>query len=283
MNATSPPRLVPPSELPWARRTVMAVGTAVAMSVWGAEAVRHGHPFDPGPATLFAPLLVSLVLANVNHVGAQIVARGLWWFHLVVGTAGALASHQAAPAALALGAGAALLAARGAGLGATGPSRGPFAPAAFRRPLLVSLAMSVAEVQTLAVGAVLLPAGAGGRWLAAGVALLAAAVVGLYRLRAWGVVLHLFATAFVARCAYVTAVATFGSPAWLVAGIWLGLVAVQLAVPMPMVWAIVRRRPVAPPSTGPTAPRLFAALVLALMLAAACGALAPHVPAAAAG
>jgi hypothetical protein len=272
MTDARPPLALPSSEFGWLRRATMLAGVALNAAAWAYEGSRHGEP-DWKVAVFFAPLVVSALLANLNHAGAQIVARGLWWFNLGVGTLAALTSRspQATPAVIALGAGTALLAAGGAGLGGGVASRGGFAPVAFRRPLLLSLVMSVAEVQTLMSGFVLYvdQGDLSLAWqLAVAGALLAVAVVGLYRLRVWGVLLHLIATAFVARFAFLAATMASMSGAT-AAAVWFAAVVLQLAVPMPMVWALVRRRPVAPPSTAPAVPRLFAALVVGMMIGAA--------------
>ncbi len=263
MLRAAPPVFLPTSELPWPRRLGVALGAGTLVALWGREAL--DHPNDAVASLLLVvPLAASLLLANLNHVGAQIVARGLWWAQLVFGVAVSVLIEPPSKATLgfSLGAGGALLAAGTAGLRADSAARGAFRPTAFRWPLVASIALSVAEVQTLGVASwgLLRARDTLGLELGACALLLACALVGLYRLRFWGVLLHLLTTLLLGGLALRALLSAETGPV----SFWGAGIVAQLLLPLPMLWAIARRAPVALPSSSP-APRLGFALVSALM------------------
>jgi hypothetical protein len=192
-------------------------------------------------------LAASAVLLQRASIGAHLLARSALWSNLLLGflLATFSPSHRENLAGLAMGVacGLALVVAGRIGLGADAP--GAFRPVAFRRTLALAMVLAVADAQALALfGALGLEerrsAGDVGLVLA-GAALLSLAIVGLYRLRAWGLVLGAFAAAAIAACA-------FGGAFGLVKELrfMLGMSAVlQLALAVPVFVAIARRR--APP------------------------------------
>lgn len=267
-ESPSLPRFLALDRLSLLRRALILIGLAGPVAVWVRELSRA--PRDASAAAvILVPVVASLILANANHAGAQLVARGVWWFNLLFGTVAAIASKSWEPAVVACGAGLALLSAWDTGLRSGERTRGPFEPVAFRRSLTVSITMAVAEVQLLAMGAALLLSGrehAAGAGAAACAVVLAFGTVGLIRLRFWGVLLHLTAMVGVAT---LVALAMKHAHTVHVIFVWVGTVAVQMLLPMPMLLTILRRRPVriGPPSAAPA--RLFAALVALMMGAAA--------------
>lgn len=259
---------LPLDRLSLLRRALIVAGMAGPLVVWGREMLRTNRE-APAMSVMLAPALLTVLLANLNHTGAQVVARGIWWFNLLFGTVAAVSKQNWEPALLALGAGIALLASWDAGIESGEETRSPFEPVAFRRSLLVSLTMAVAEVQLLVIGTTFLwldrhrayAAGAGACAL-----LLAFAAYGIFRLKLWGVLLHLVTMVGVAT---LVAAAMKHSHRADPVVVWVGTVSVQMLLPMPMLLAILRRRPVrvGPPSAVPA--RLFAALVVLMMGASA--------------
>jgi hypothetical protein len=264
-SSSSLPQLLSLNRLSWLRRALIVIGMAGPLWVWTREIPRST---DGAVVLLFLlPALVSIFLANANHTGAQIVARGIWWFNLFFGTVASVGARAWEPALLSCGAGLSLLSAWGAGLGSGEPTRGSFEPVAFRRSLLVSITMAVAEVQLLTMGAALLMKSrqpAYGAGAAACAVLLALGAYGIYRLRFWGVLLHLLTMVGVASLVGSALKHAHNVDPVMV---WVAAVSVQMLLPMPMILAIVRKKPVrvGPPSATPA--RLFAAMVVLMMAA----------------
>ncbi|APR78892.1 Hypothetical protein A7982_04239 [Minicystis rosea] len=275
IDARPKPWFLPLDRLSPSRRVLMLGGAMAIAGVWVRELVR-----TPGERHITAVVLVSAVvsciLANVNHAGAQLAARGVWWFHLLLGTVGALAERGLDLAIMSCGAGAALLSAWDLGLRSDEATRGPFEPVAFRRSLIVSITMAVAEVHVLTVGALLLlttTQRALGVGVAACAVLLALGTYGIFRLRFWGVLLHLSAMFGVATLAVL---ALKRAHVLEMVFVWVGTVAVQMLLPLPMLLTILRRKPVrvGPPSTLPAT--LFAVLVTLMMGSAALAGFGAH-------
>jgi hypothetical protein len=265
------PLFLPASGLPWRRRLGVVAAVLSLLYVWALVTARP-HRLDGQALLVTASLALSLGLFSLNHVGAQIAARGLWWAQFLFGMALCWVKpegFEGEALTVALGGGGALLLAGSAGLRADAPTRGAFAPVAFRRTLLVSIALSVAEVQALGIASSGL-LGADdplGVELGACALLIAAGLVGLYRLRFWGVLLHWLGTALLAAFAVRALRATTADVE--IVCVWGAGVVVQLLLPLPMLLAIVRRTPVAPSPPSPLVPRLFFGAVAALMLASA--------------
>ena len=257
----------------WARlgvATVASLGAAVLMRSWDGSV----------PAALWIPtafLALSALLLHHGVAGSQLIARSAWWATLVLGTLVALdmsgRSDGRVGMLLALTTGTALLA-----MGRLGLDEGEgsaFRPVAFRTTLTLGLIMAVADAQALALyGALKLHEGG---WkegsaergpqivlllLSAGVMM--AAITGLYRLRVWGLLL---ATVCAAGVAVLSVADVYGLPNPLKVGMALTST-VQVLLPMPILVAIVRGRPVAP-STAPSGlARIAPSALVALMMAA---------------
>jgi hypothetical protein len=149
------------------------------------------------PSALWIPtalLGAAAVLCHHRHVGSQLVARAAFWSNLILGVlAMVIGGHSERPIGLALAAstaGALLLLGR---RGLDGHARtGSFRPLAFRTTLLAIMVMALADAQSLLLFGTLELEGwrDDGRSLVMfGIAgLLVLGLVGLYRLRAWGLV-----------------------------------------------------------------------------------------------
>jgi len=233
-----------------------------------------------GTAALWIPtafLALSALLLHHGVVGSQLIARSAWWATLVLGTLLALAGHGSTEGErgmlLAMTTGTALLA-----MGRLGLEEGEgsaFRPVAFRTTLTLGMIMAVADAQALALfGALKLQRGG---WkesasesgpqsilllLSAGVLVLA--ITGLYRMRVWGLLL---ATLCAAAVAVLSVTNVYGLPNPLRAGMALTSMA-QVLLPMPILVAIFRRRPVAPSSSPSRLARLAPAALVAVMMAA---------------
>src|SRR5262249_52808734 len=129
-------------------------------------------------------------------------------------------------------------------------------------------------VQLLATGSALL-AREGDGGIRAGTAacamLLALGAYGIFRLRFWGVLVHLLAMMGVAT---LVVMAMKHAPRVDPVLVWVGTVTVQMLMPMPMLLAILRRRPVRVGPPSPIPARLFAALVVLMAGASGVAALA---------
>ena len=217
------------------------------------------HP----PAALWMPVVLlaaAAILFLRASIGAQLLARAIAWSSFTLGFLVTLfGGSSEKPIALAMAgcAGAALLAAGRLGLGDDEASA--FKPVAFKRTLMIGMVLAVAVAQALALfGALKME----DHWshevaqstlLFASAAFIALTIVGLYRLRVWGVLLGALTSAGIAALAFSDAYGLKGP-----LGTGLGVSAlVQLALPIPIVVAIFRRKA---PAIEP--PRKLAALAM---------------------
>jgi hypothetical protein len=215
--------------------SLLAAGAAVCMRLWS----------DPIPAPLWIPaalLGASALLVHHRHVGSQLVARAALWsnlglgFLIVIGTDG---REQGIAMALAVCTGGALL-----GLGQRGldVDHGSFAPAAFRTTLFSLFLLALADVQGLAFFAALalehrtdvLPVAV--PLVLAG--MLTVGLIGLYRLRVWGLAAHLVANLSLAG-AVASGHVDLPSPILLAL---LVSATLQIGLLIPLFAALVRRR-----------------------------------------
>jgi hypothetical protein len=222
--------------------SVGALGAAVCMRSWD-----HGNL----PAALWLPTLLlalSSVLAWRRHVGGQLLARAVWWSNLILGTLIAISgssSERGIAAVLALCTGAALIAAGRADLDEATPS-GTFLPTVFRGTLICMLVMAMADAQSLLLfGALQLTerhpfvVSLARQALPIGVAaLLFVSVIGLYRLRLWGLLLDLVASLALALLALTS---TLDLPSPLLVA-YIVTAAAQWLVAAPLMIALIRRR-----------------------------------------
>jgi hypothetical protein len=219
-------------------RTIGASGlclvAAVCMQSWG----------GPVPWQLWIPTLLlaeAALLSFHRSSGSQLLVRAVLWSNLLLAAVIAwCGSHREIAIAGALGGstGAALLALGKAGLD---DARGRFVPVAFRGTLIALLVMALADAQTLALWGSLFVEkgwsnrGAGLITLAIAVAFIAG-VAGLYRLRAWGLLINSVAAVgliVAAACGVFREVSPFG---WVLAGSG----ALQLVLVAPLYRALHR-------------------------------------------
>lgn len=267
---------------PGARRLLaLRLFLATTGSLAGAVAMRS-WPGSSLPAGLWIPailLVLAGLLAHHAELGSQLLARSVWWANLVLGTLISIAgssNETRIGLVLCLGAGTALFAMGRLGLGEDDQqhSSTAFQPIAFRTTLTFSMVMAVADAQALALfSSIRLEDALRSSWdrsaawqqsivLAASAALICLAIVGLYRLRVWGLFLGALAAALVATLAATDFYGIKGpvSTALILTSV------VQLLLPIPILVAIVRRRAPAPRPRLERAGRVaLAALVLAMM------------------
>jgi hypothetical protein len=228
------------SDLRWTLRagiaSLGALGAAVCMRQWAGDE----------PAALWIPtglLVAAAVLVHHRHLGSQLLARAVMWANLILADLGALlgSDHERRVAlGLAICTGGALLVLGRRGLDDDARA-GRFAPLAFRASLLAVMVMALADAQTLALFGTLQlqgwDAGTGRAALLLGLsAALVLAIVGLYRLRLWGLALT------VVSCAAMVAVAASGALGLptTVNGAFAATGLVQLAIAAPLVAAVIR-------------------------------------------
>jgi hypothetical protein len=224
---------------------------------------------------------VSALLVHHGTVGSQILARGVWWSNLVLGVLLSLAGgsdEREIGLVMAIATGLPLLVMGRMGLGED--ERSAFRPIAFRTTLVLGMTMAVADIQALLFwGAIKIENEGGSRGplaqrtqgmlLLLAAAMMVVAVVGLYRLRVWGL---LFGALCAAGLIGVMASGVCGLPGPLPES-FIVTSAVQLLLPAPIVVAIVRGRAPAPRAASHLA-RLAPALVVATLMAGSAAAVA---------
>lgn len=253
--------------------TLNALVAVYAMYRLGPRTVAHDFSTGThsGPwLVLWLPvslLFVSAILVHRRSIGAQLLARAIWWSNLVLGVliSSAGNGHERKIAVvLALASGLALLV---SGREQLETSPGRFAPIAFRGSFTAILVMALADVQSLFLFGMLSSMDNGGRGTSA-VALLSVAiammiaVIGLFRLRAWGLVL-----AAISNVALVLVAMRFGGflPELLIQAYVLSA-AVQLALMVPIVRALLRGGTQAsPPKLGRRVAIVSSLFILGLM------------------
>jgi hypothetical protein len=247
--------------------SLFCLGSAVCMRLWGGRL--------PWERWMPAGLLVgAAVLAHHRHTASQLLVRAVLWSNLLLaGVAAWCGNAGERPVAAALGAmtGLALLALgrRGLDSDADAGAAAPFVPIAFRSTLVALFVMALADAQTLLLfGCLFLenrvrPAGLIALALAA---LLVASIIGIYRLRVWGLLLNAVACAGVIAC---TAAGVFHLPGVL-NGALLVSAAVQLVFATPLFVALVTGAGAARKSPRLARPMLWlsSAAVVALIGAA---------------
>lgn len=256
------------SKLTIARRSIAVAGALAA-----AVCMRSCDSNVPAPLWLPTLLLAaSALLVCRRHVGGQLLARAVWWSNLILGTLIATSgnsSERTVAALLALCTGGALLAVGRAELDEPTTS-GPFLPVAFRGTLICLLVMAMADAQSLLLfGALELHDARhfahtlGPQALPIVIALpLLVSVIGLYRLKLWGLVLDLAASLVLAVASLRN---SFQLPAPLCFA-YVATAAAQWLVALPLVIALARRRAPAPrPSLRKHGVTLGALMIGAMM------------------
>jgi len=160
------------------------------------------------PWILWAPtalLALSAVLIHRKFLGGQMLARAAWWANLLLGTVIALAStsdERSVAFGLVMACGTALLVVGRNGLGTSTGQK--FNPVAFRASLTLALVMAMADAQSLLLfGGLELDS-----WhynqppiLLFCASVMIIAIIGLYRLAVWGLILNLAANIVIAAMA----------------------------------------------------------------------------------
>jgi len=169
---------------------------------------------------------------------AQVLARGFWWSFLLFGTFLSVTgdgSERSLGPGWALAGGVALLAAGRLGLDAADAR---FRPVAFRGTLVLTLVLAMADLLLfLWVGIVDVDRGHGGLLLL--LPPMAAGVIGLLRLRTWGLLVGIATNLLI-----VTLMATevLHVPHWSVRVLIMSSAVAQLIVPLPMLVTIATGR-----------------------------------------
>jgi hypothetical protein len=228
-------------------RRLVASAASAALSVRIVSELGRSEPHDWRPLLIVAllvgaPAVAALLLWN-RRLGAQLVARACWWCFLVVGVLGACVSGQRDGGwhpAVAVGfAGLALLAAGRSGLA---DERSRFKPVAFRGTLQLSLVLAMADTASLAMcglGWLLLtPQPSDAARLLPLAALTGLGVVGLLRLRTWGLLVAFASNVLVGALALAKALPV---PAPL-QKLFVATALLQVIVPLPMIVRLVLRR-----------------------------------------
>lgn len=207
-------------------------------------------PDTAKPAAYIPPvsLVLAAVAAQIPKLGAQLLARGVWWSNLVLGvllTILGSSSEGHLGVGLTVACGAALVLSDHRALTAAADAAG-FRPAAYVGTLQLLLVLALADAQTLILFAVIEASdhGASTKLFALVAAGLLVGFVGLLRLALWGVGLTM-ASSFVLAAAIVSGAVRIDhdlhKPLLVIA-------AMQLVVPLPMLasMALKRRLPEAP-------------------------------------
>lgn len=222
------------------RRLLASLASATLGAILIADIAAHLCHRPPGLesvllATLAAVPVVSAALVWSPRIAAQLLARGAWWSLLLAGGLGALIDADRRFSIMVVCNAIALLAAGRSGLT---DGAGRFQPVAFRGTLVLALVLAIADT---------------GAFLWTGYALavrehqfslillavpMAIGIVGLLRMRTWGLFLGVACNLTVAVLA-VTRV--LGLPD-ILRLLFLGTACLQLLIPLPMFVSIVRRR-----------------------------------------
>jgi hypothetical protein len=244
-----------------ARRTVAsALSLAITAILLRAFQGRELRPALLIPAIVLVGAPVVAAAAIWTRVLAlQLLARAYWWVQLLFASfidVTDVPDQRAAALALA-SAGALLLVGR-LGLDETGAGR--FRPVAFRGTLMLALVLAMADVGTFSWLGMLQVVSGKFRLILFAVPMIAA-VIGLLRLRTWGLLVSVVCNLLVAALAAVQRLDLPGQLRWL----FIGNAIAQLLIPLPMWVAIVRRRP--PPPDGWRRAKAIASTAVILVLA----------------
>lgn len=226
--------------------SLMALVAAVAMQAW------NGWDRDLHLALWIPTLLLaaSAGLLHSRHLGAQVLARAAWWSNAILGVLVAMSgsSREFAVAVVLASTCLAALALAGRHGLANSQSSSVFQPVAFRASLLLAMVMALADTQSLLLFGSIVATDRSGHGIEAALMLGSAAVmvvalIGLFRLRVWGLALNLIANITIAALA---AADCYELPDALVYALVCTAV-LQLLLPLPMIAAMVRPRRLAQP------------------------------------
>jgi hypothetical protein len=211
---------------------------------------------------IIATPIVAAALIWSGRLGAQLLARGAWWSMLLIGAIMAMEgsnSERAYGAYIALANATALLVAGGTGLA---DNRGRFAPMAFRGTLIVALVLAIADTGAFAcfgLGTALFSDHASVILL---VPFMLTGVIGLLRLRTWGLIVSLCTNLLIAILALTRTLPLPTELRWL----FVGTAMLQLLVPIPMIVAIIRGTPPRPDAWRRTKIAVPAMMISAIAL-----------------
>jgi hypothetical protein len=244
------------------RRVLASAASLVAAAVF-VYLLRHerlrGLQWLAPIALMGAPVLAAAAIW-IRRVALQLLARGIWWSLLLLGgliafVAGTTGAGVAFGCHLALASAVSLLAAGATGLDEDG---GRFRPVAFRGTLMLALVLAIADTATLvwfglaqAVDERIFRA----LWL---VPPMVAGVVGLLRMRTWGLLLSLTCNLLVAVLASTRVLIFPYQLRWLL----VATAIVQLLIPIP-IWVSIARGRLPPPDRWRRAKRIASAAVIA--------------------
>lgn len=218
-----------------------------------------------------AMLLAAAGLLWRTDLTSQIFVRSVLWSNLLLGTllgVASSASEATLGGAVALTTGAALLT---LGNDSLRNDSGRFTPIAHRSSLLLAIVMALADTQSLLLFAAVRVHKAsadGSLLLLACASLMVVALIGLYRLRVWGVGLNLATNLLVAGLA-IGGVLPLPDP---VTYALCGTALIQLVLPIPMLVSMAKGRP-----PRPHTPSLLHKLALPVLVVAMVGACAIRV------
>jgi hypothetical protein len=216
--------------------------------------------------TLAVPFVAGALIWS-RRLTAQLLARGAWWSMLLGSGLIVIATdwgEQPLGIFVVACSAVALLAAGGTGL----EQRQSFAPVAFRGTLLIALVLAMADAGAFT-------------WFGIGNAVfehswsvllmvpaMVAGVIGLMRLRTWGLLVSLTTNVAIATLAYFH-VLNLPSP---LRQLFIGSAILQMIVPLPMIVSIIRKQPPRPARWSRAraiAPMVIVSAVAALALYAA--------------
>ena len=223
-------------------RRLVASLASVAVGVVFCDCLLDGH--GPPSERLFTDSVIAVpflagALIWSRRLGPQLLSRGAWWSMLLLGGLLALtADHddRRIGAFMTIANAIALLAVGSTGLD---DKTGRFAPVAFRGTLLVALVLAIADTGAFTwfgVGSGLFE----GRFrILLLVPPMATGVIGLLRLRTWGLIVSLSMNLLVVILA-LTGVLVLPPE---IRGLFVSTAVLQMVVPIPMIVSIVRGRP----------------------------------------
>lgn len=200
-----------------------------------------GGSWLAGAMWLVGPLLAAVGIWP-RAIGLQLVSRAFWWAQLLFAVLFSVFTRgepDGRIVALALGsAGALLLAGR---LGLADDGSGRFRPVAFRGTLMLALVLAISDVGTFFWVGTMQILRDGNVRVILFVPLMIAGVIGLLRLRTWGLIVSVACNVLVAVLAWTP---FFAMPEGFSYIVVVTAIA-QLLIPLPIWIAIIRRR--APP------------------------------------
>jgi hypothetical protein len=214
-------------------------------------------------ALIAAPALAAVAIW-LRHLSMQLLARAYWWVQLLFGCLLAVTNvHDRRIGALAIGSACALLSA--GRLGLDQDRGGRFRPVAFRGTLMLALVLAMADAGSFSWLGTAQAFGGGKVRLILFAPPMIAAVIGLLRLRTWGLLVSVVCNVLVA----VLAGAHLLDLPDDLCRLFIAMAIVQLLVPLPMWVTIIRRRP--PPPDRWQHARVIAssAVIVALAIASA--------------